>query len=169
MSGGAVGGGGRPLVRFFQALAARLARPVGGQPLPLLRLEQGASLVREERLDRLIDLAGTLLELAVPHLVRPVARAAAARVRPKLRLALGFGGGGLVTQVRYFGGMPDDDAMCAAFRDVAVCPVPPLRGPVVPIQPQPGLRLATGEVCLRVVAPAVTRRLAVVRVMAGRR
>jgi hypothetical protein len=156
---------------LFQTLGALLSPATPAQATPLLRLQQGAPLVREERLERIVALVAPLLTVAAARLPRLTTLAAGARVRPKLRLSLGLGGAGLVAQVRYFGETPTDVQLRAGFTDAGpgVCPLPPLHGPLAPAVGDGGLGLARGEVCLRAVAALPPRRLAVVRVMAGPR
>jgi len=154
------------LVRLFERCAVVLARHAAGSAPPLLRLERGASLVRDERLEDVAALLEPLLGLAATRLHLPLPALRRARVRPKIRLRLGLAGSALAVRVRYFGAVPDDGSLCAACLHLGprACALPALTG-----GDAHGARLAAGEVCLGLLLDEGPRRLRLVRVLAGRR
>lgn len=155
-----------PLVRLYERWNGLLAWYTPPGVSPLLRLEQGAGLVREPRLRRVAALMEAVLAVAAPRLHLAPPAVAGAVVRPKIRVRLMLGGAGLLLRLSYFGGAPEDPVLRAALAHLGpdVCPLPARVGP----PPGAAGELAAGEVCLQAAWREAPRRMMLVQVMAGR-
>ncbi len=149
---------GRPLlVRLFARWSQLLVAGCPPGVWPLLRLEQGAQLVREERGEAVTGLMEPLLAAAAARLHVAPDHLAAAALRPKLRAALRLGAAGLVAELRYYGVPPADIHLRGAY---AAAGTPALALPPVTVR---------DEVCLRAAWPEPARETSLVQVLAGRR
>lgn len=155
-----------PLVRLYERWTALLAWHTAPGVSPLLRLEQGAALVREPRVEPVGLLMDALLVVAAPLLYVAPPTVAGAVLRPKIRARLTFGGAGLCLRLCYFGGAPADAALRAALAHLGpdVCVFPPRAGAPA----GDAAELARGEVCLQAAWREAPRRMMLVQVLAGR-